>query len=161
MSKHVAELNIQTFVYVNFELLLLLILLVQMHLISDESTTWKLLWRHKCEIVKRMHFQVDNLKHGLKWKLQSYLCLDGIKPWHIKKIQLWRVVLHIVTLTNMVKSRFFECKAPSQIDHILIDRRWHWNMLHIKYFRECDFDSATSWWLETSSITYVSILHRH
>jgi len=39
MSKHVAELNIQTFVYVNFELLLLLILLVQMHLISDESTT--------------------------------------------------------------------------------------------------------------------------
>jgi len=38
-SKHAAELNTQTFVYVNFVLLLLLILPIQMHLISAESVT--------------------------------------------------------------------------------------------------------------------------
>jgi hypothetical protein len=59
-SKRVAELNIQTFVYVNFVLLLLLILPIQMHLISAESVTRKLLRRHKCEILEGKHFQMDN-----------------------------------------------------------------------------------------------------
>jgi hypothetical protein len=32
-------------------------------------------------------------------------------------------------------------KAHNQIDHILIDRRWHWSVLDVRIFREADCDT--------------------
>ena len=41
-----------------------------------------------------------------------------------------------------------EGKNHNQIDHILIDRRWHSCILDVRFFKGADFDMITVWWLQ-------------
>jgi hypothetical protein len=111
-------------------------------------------WSHI--IVPNVHApaedKIDDVKDSFYKELERVF--DKFPKYH-KKILLGVRLVNFATSKNLrVKSTMFphrniykytwtspDCKTHNQIDHILVDRRRHSNVLDVRSFRAADYDS--------------------